>query len=174
MNPILRFLLTRTFLVILAFIIILSGSYFIFSKNLSKLINNLEERNNLLIMREKIFTETAESIKLKEEISKIEALYNIKIEDLKNKFLNRPKLKKDEALSLIKNYLSQNNIKIVGEEAKLNLVDSFSIKIEGQIEDIDRIEKIIQENNWNLKIININIQPLQGSNLINIEFEVFQ
>ncbi|MGC8981799.1 MAG: hypothetical protein ACP5JU_02525 [Minisyncoccia bacterium] len=174
MSPILRYLLTRTLLILFIFIIILFGSYILFDKNIKKISNNLEERLNLLKEKESSITQIAETTKLKEEISKIESAYGIKIADLKNSLLNRKKMDKGELVNNLKNFLSNNNIKLTGEEMKMELIDSFSLTIESRLEDIYSIEKFIKDNNLNLKIVNINIQPLdKEKNIIKIDFKIF-
>jgi Tfp pilus assembly protein PilO len=173
MSPILRYLLTRTLIILVIFIAILVGSYILFNKNLEKISSDLEERMNLLKEKENSITQIAESTKLKTEIEKIESTYNIKISDLKNNLLNRKKLNKSEIINQIKNFLTTNNIKILETEEKMEIVDSFSFKIEGKLEDIGSIEKFIKDNNLNAKIININIQPTANNNIIKIDFQVF-
>jgi hypothetical protein len=173
MSPILRYLLTRTLIILVIFIAILVGSYILFNKNLEKISSDLEERMNLLKQKEISITQLAESTKLKTEIEKIESTYNIKISDLKNNLLNRKKLNKSEIINQIKNFLTTNNIKILETEEKMEIVDSFSFKIEGKLEDIESIEKFIKDNNLNAKIININIQPTANNNIIKIDFQVF-
>jgi hypothetical protein len=174
MNPVLRYLLTKTLVLIIAFIFILFAFYILFNKNIEMVSKYLEERMNLLKEKEKTMTQLAESVKLKSEIEKIESTYGIKISDLKNKVLNVKKLSKGELIDRIKSFLSNSNIKILEIEERGGLEDSFSFKIESRLEDIETLEKFIKDSNLNIKIVNINIQPLKGGgNIIKIDFQIF-
>jgi|GEM_PF-5921808 len=174
MNPVLRYLLTKTLVLIIAFIFILFAFYILFNKNIEMVSKYLEERMNLLKEKERAMTQLAESVKLKSEIEKIESTYGIKISDLKNKVLNVKKLSKGELIDRIKSFLSNSNIKILEIEERAGLEDSFSFKIESRLEDIETLEKFIKDSNLNIKIVNINIQPLKGGgNIIKIDFQIF-
>jgi hypothetical protein len=174
MNPVLRYLLTKTLVLIIAFIFILFAFYILFNKNIEMVSKYLEERMNLLKEKERAMTQLAESIKLKSEIEKIESTYGIKISDLKNKVLNVKKISKGELIDRIKSFLSNSNIKILEIEERGGLEDSFSFKIESRLEDIETLEKFIKDSNLNIKIVNINIQPLKGGgNIIKIDFQIF-
>jgi len=172
MTPIFKKILLTFTIYLLIFLVILGSSIFLVNFFSNKINNELEERNNIIKMLLSQQSISQKNFLISSKISEIEKKYNIKFDDLKTKLLTFQTIDKETIKNLLNEIANENNIKIKNITSE-EIADSFSVELEGDIDDLVKLEKGIRLKKLKIFIDEVRMVKQDKNYSIKILFSIF-
>ena len=172
MTPIFKKILLTFTIYLLIFLVILGSSIFLVNFFSNKINNELEERNNIIKMLLSQQSISQKNFLISSKISEIEKKYNIKFDDLKTKLLTFQTTDKETIKNLLNEIANENNIKIKNITSE-EIADSFSVELEGDIDDLVKLEKGIRLKKLKIFIDEVRMVKQDKNYSIKILFSIF-
>ncbi|GEM_PF-1835033 len=172
MTPIFKKILLTFTIYLLIFLVILGSSIFLVNFFSNKINNELEERNNIIKMLLSQQSISQKNFLISSKISEIEKKYNIKFDDLKTKLLTFQTTDKETIKNLLNEIANENNIKIKNITSE-EIADSFSVELEGDIDDLVKLEKGIKLKKLKIFIDEVRMVKQDKNYSIKILFSIF-